>query len=316
MGEEPPLSGSRGSGTVFLANCNLRCVFCQNADISQRPSDHIGQHLGRRGARGGDAAVGGGRLPQHQLGLTDPPGAALVRGARAGRRERPVGADRLQQQRLRSVAVLELLDGVVDIYMPDLKYAMTASRPRSFRGLPITRARRVARSPRCSARSATPGTSPPTARCAEGSSCASSSSRATSRGSQETLRWLSEALSPLVTVSLMSQYRPCHRAGRVAAHPRASPDLSAGTSTWTPCSHWSASTRALTLWCRGSSACRVRAGRAPSPSPTRHAAGLLHLEPGVLPGLLLPLVLGRGGDEVVHLREGGRIPWIGDAGPR
>ena len=34
FGEEPPLSGSRGSGTIFLANCNLRCVFCQNYEIS------------------------------------------------------------------------------------------------------------------------------------------------------------------------------------------------------------------------------------------------------------------------------------------
>ena len=35
-GEEPPLSGTRGSGTIFLGRCNLRCVFCQNADISQK----------------------------------------------------------------------------------------------------------------------------------------------------------------------------------------------------------------------------------------------------------------------------------------
>jgi len=35
FGEEPVISGNMGSGTVFLANCNLRCVFCQNHDISQ-----------------------------------------------------------------------------------------------------------------------------------------------------------------------------------------------------------------------------------------------------------------------------------------
>ena len=39
FGEEPVISGRRGSGTVFLANCNLRCAFCQNHDISQRPAD-------------------------------------------------------------------------------------------------------------------------------------------------------------------------------------------------------------------------------------------------------------------------------------
>jgi len=36
-GEEPVLSGTRGSGTIFFGNCNLRCVFCQNFQISQNP---------------------------------------------------------------------------------------------------------------------------------------------------------------------------------------------------------------------------------------------------------------------------------------
>ena len=35
LGEEPPISGSKGSGTVFFGNCNLRCVYCQNHQISQ-----------------------------------------------------------------------------------------------------------------------------------------------------------------------------------------------------------------------------------------------------------------------------------------
>src|SRR5512139_3460342 len=35
FGEEPPISGTKGSGTVFFAGCNLRCVFCQNYQISQ-----------------------------------------------------------------------------------------------------------------------------------------------------------------------------------------------------------------------------------------------------------------------------------------
>jgi putative pyruvate formate lyase activating enzyme len=39
-GEERPLSGRRGSGTIFFARCNLRCVYCQNADISQFSAGH------------------------------------------------------------------------------------------------------------------------------------------------------------------------------------------------------------------------------------------------------------------------------------
>ena len=44
-GEEPAISCHRGSGTVFLANCNLSCAFCQNHDISQRPRDFIGKEV-------------------------------------------------------------------------------------------------------------------------------------------------------------------------------------------------------------------------------------------------------------------------------
>jgi len=44
FGEEPPISGTKGSGTIFFAGCNLRCVFCQNYQISQqfqRPGGQI-----------------------------------------------------------------------------------------------------------------------------------------------------------------------------------------------------------------------------------------------------------------------------------
>ncbi len=52
FGEEAPISGKNGSGTIFFGNCNLRCVFCQNADISQYPGDFTsyevsGPHLAR-----------------------------------------------------------------------------------------------------------------------------------------------------------------------------------------------------------------------------------------------------------------------------
>jgi uncharacterized Fe-S radical SAM superfamily protein PflX len=45
FGEEPVISCRQGSGTVFFANCNLRCVFCQNHDISQRSEDFAGRSL-------------------------------------------------------------------------------------------------------------------------------------------------------------------------------------------------------------------------------------------------------------------------------
>ena len=118
-GEERPLSGWAGSGTVFFARCNLRCVFCQNHEISQR-------NAGRPVT---DAELAGAFLALqeqgcHNLNLVSPTHVvaailpALVLAAERGLRLPIVyntgGYD--------SLVALELLDGVVDIYMPDMKY--------------------------------------------------------------------------------------------------------------------------------------------------------------------------------------------------
>jgi putative pyruvate formate lyase activating enzyme len=120
FGEEDPLRGTRGSGTIFFAWCNLSCQFCQNYDISQR---------GRgREVEPEELAKMMLLLQEqgcHNVNLVSPTHvvapilAAVLIAAEAGLR-RPLvwntgGYD--------SLAALELLDGVVDIYMPDMKYA-------------------------------------------------------------------------------------------------------------------------------------------------------------------------------------------------
>jgi len=218
MGEEPPISGRRGSGTVFLANCNLRCAFCQNADISQRPSDHIGHTsaVAELAAAMLQLQADGCHninwvSPTHQV-------AALVR-ALALAAENGLSVPIVYNSNgYDAVAVLALLDGVVDIYMPDLKYAdaLTAQELSGIEDYPGA------------ARSAVTemfqqvGDSwevAPDGTLRRGLLVRVLILPDDLAGVAETLRWLSEALSPLVTVSLMSQYRPCHRAGRVAEHP-------------------------------------------------------------------------------------------------
>ena len=123
FGEEPVISGRRGSGTVFLANCNLRCVFCQNHQISQRPKEFLDHEFS--GEELAEIFLGLQRRGCHNLNWVSPSHQVpqLVRGLeRAARRgfRLPVvynsnGYD--------SVEVLRLLDGVVDVYMPDLKFA-------------------------------------------------------------------------------------------------------------------------------------------------------------------------------------------------
>lgn len=126
-GEEAALSGWRGSGTIFFCGCNLRCVFCQNFEISQ----------GRAGREMPAAELAGVMLSLqeqgcHNINLVSPSHVvpqileALRIAAQGGLRLPLVynsgGYDALE--------TLRLLDGVVDIYMPDMKYtdAGTAER--------------------------------------------------------------------------------------------------------------------------------------------------------------------------------------------
>lgn len=149
FGEEAPLVGRGGSGTIFFGGCNLSCVFCQNHDISQ-PAGDRGLTVERRAGGSTDAAPGSDRaaasrpLPGEEsperiarmmlelqaagcenINFVSPSHvvpqilAALVLAAETGLRLPLVynsgGYDAL--------ATLRLLDGVVDIYMPDMKYA-------------------------------------------------------------------------------------------------------------------------------------------------------------------------------------------------
>jgi putative pyruvate formate lyase activating enzyme len=120
LGEERPLRGWKGSGTIFFARCNLRCQYCQNHEISQadagdeiEPEDLAEIMLALQSAG------------CHNINLVTPSHvvpqilAAVLLAAKAGLRLPLVyntsGYD--------AIVALELLDGVVDIYMPDMKYA-------------------------------------------------------------------------------------------------------------------------------------------------------------------------------------------------
>jgi putative pyruvate formate lyase activating enzyme len=118
FGEEAPLVGSNGSGTIFLSSCNLRCCFCQNFDISQQQR---GRTLTPRalGKLMVDLQVSGCHninfvTPTHQL-------PAILEGliqAVDGGLSVPLVYNSSGYD---SVDSLKLLDGIFDIYMPDLK---------------------------------------------------------------------------------------------------------------------------------------------------------------------------------------------------
>jgi putative pyruvate formate lyase activating enzyme len=123
FGEEPVLSGTRGAGNIFFGNCNLRCVYCQNYQISQtwkvqKKNEVTHERLAEMMLELQDRCC-------HNIGFVSPThfapqmARAILIAARQGLRLPIV----YNTNAYDSVEVLKLLDGIVDIYLPDLKYA-------------------------------------------------------------------------------------------------------------------------------------------------------------------------------------------------
>jgi putative pyruvate formate lyase activating enzyme len=120
FGEETQLVGRFGSGTVFFSGCNLECCYCQNASISQlrEGTDLSDEDLAAIFLRIEAAGC-------HNLNLVTPTphAAAIVRALSIAAREGFSLPIVWNCGGYESVEALRCLDGIVDIYMPDLKYA-------------------------------------------------------------------------------------------------------------------------------------------------------------------------------------------------
>ena len=119
FGEEAPLVGTGGSGTIFFTHCNLMCIFCQNYDISHQgygqeaDSDQLAAvmlELQRTGCHNINFVTPSHVVPQILAALE----IAVEAGLRIPLVYNCGGYDR--------VRTLRLLDGIVDIYMPDFKF--------------------------------------------------------------------------------------------------------------------------------------------------------------------------------------------------
>ena len=119
FGEEAPLVGIKGSGTVFFTNCNLKCIFCQNYDISQ-----LGFGKETKPENLANIMISLQDMGCHNINLVSPSHVtaqvlealpfAVKKGLNIAIVYNSNGYD--------SVETLSLLDGIVDIYMPDFKY--------------------------------------------------------------------------------------------------------------------------------------------------------------------------------------------------
>ncbi|MFV1957134.1 MAG: radical SAM protein [bacterium] len=207
FGEESPLVGHGGSGTIFFTNCNLCCNFCQNYDISQQGIGEIISVedlarlmilLQKRGCHNINFVT-----PTHQVHAIV---AALPLAVDAGLNVPLVyntgGYD--------SVQTLKLLEGIIDIYMPDLKFtdpdvALSLADAPDYPSVVKTAVIEMYRQ--------------------TGDLLASSEGIARRgllvrhlvlphdlAGSEEAFRFLAEEISPNTYLNVMAQYRPCFRA--------------------------------------------------------------------------------------------------------
>ena len=124
FGEEPMLVGRGGSGTVFFTQCNLRCAFCQNHQISQSAAGHpvdrttlaeVFLDLQRRGAENVNLVTPTQYIYPILLALDEAYGRGLAR---------PLVYNTNAYE---SVELLSLLEGIVDLYLPDMKYMDAAA---------------------------------------------------------------------------------------------------------------------------------------------------------------------------------------------
>jgi len=119
-GEEPPLSGTRGSGTIFFSNCNLRCVYCQNYPISQ-----MGNGMERTPGELACQMLWLQDQGCHNLNLVTPTHfmPQILKALQIARERGFVLPIVYNTSGYESLEALRLLDGIVDIYLTDMRYA-------------------------------------------------------------------------------------------------------------------------------------------------------------------------------------------------
>jgi len=207
FGEERPLVGLFGSGTIFLTHCNLRCVFCQNYDIS-----HLGAGepvspermaemmlaLHRRGCHNINFVTPTHVVPQ----LLEALSYAVAEGLDVPLVYNCGGYE--------SVETLQLLDGIVDIYMPDFKYADADIGKRFSQAADYPAVAQAAL--REMHRQVGDLVIDERGMAQRGLLVRHLVLPDNLAGTGEVMRFLAEEISPHTYVNVMAQYRPCFRA--------------------------------------------------------------------------------------------------------
>jgi putative pyruvate formate lyase activating enzyme len=209
FGEEPPLSTGGGAGTIFFTKCNMRCVYCQNHQISQGPAG---------------AALGSSELSEKILGLQQAGCSNIEPVSPAHHLPGFLEALALATERdlalpvvfntngYESPEALDLLDGIVDIYLPDLKYASTAQALKySDAADYVETARNAVLKMHSQVGNLVVDLN---GRAVRGLILRHLILPCDVSGTFETLTWIRDHLPQSVTISLMAQYAPLHRSAQ------------------------------------------------------------------------------------------------------
>ncbi|HEX7357434.1 MAG TPA: radical SAM protein [Ignavibacteriaceae bacterium] len=122
FGEEPVLSGTKGAGNIFFGNCNLKCIYCQNFEISQNPKVEKLHQVNHE--RLADIMIELQGKDCHNIGLVSPThfSATILKSIFIAAQKGLSIPIIYNTNGYDSVEMLKLYDGVVDIYLPDFKY--------------------------------------------------------------------------------------------------------------------------------------------------------------------------------------------------
>jgi putative pyruvate formate lyase activating enzyme len=206
FGEEPPISGSGGSGNIFFSPCNMRCVFCQNHQIS-----HL--KYGKKVSVEGLVKIFFSLecIGAHNINLVSPtPYAPAIASAIQQAKKQGLRIPFVYNSNAyETVTTIEMLAGLIDIYLPDFKYwsALIARKLSSADGYPAAAMEGILAMKR------------------QVGDLKVESGVATSgllirhlvlpgrlAGTERIIGWIKSALGPQTTLSLMAQYQPLHRA--------------------------------------------------------------------------------------------------------
>src|SRR5215208_913567 len=217
FGEEPALSGTKGAGNIFFGNCNLRCVYCQNYQISQAHKEQIKNEVTHE--RLAEIMLELQTRGCHNINFVSPTHFApqmarsILLAAQSGLKLPIV----YNTNSYDSVEVLHHLDEIVGVYLPDLKYAEDEA---GYVYSKVPAYKQHAR-----------------AAIAEmfrqvGDELVFDQNGLLQRGLiirllvlpndiggiRESLEWIRDTLSPRVAISLMAQYYPTHQAATSKRH--------------------------------------------------------------------------------------------------